>query len=158
MSSIIPRKYNNLVIIGLGVTALVAIGIVIWMMNKSEEPEKEVLVKSKGPTVDNRPTDTYLGSGKPSLAFFHSHTCGHCIHMKPAWESVVNTLKSTDQIEALAFEVKENPTEISMAGKIQGFPDIRFYPQGFPNGPFVEYHGDRSDEDLLRFAYEEASK
>lgn len=157
MSSIVPRKYNNLVIIGLGLTALVAIGIVIWMWNKSEESEKEVLVKSKG-VVDNRPTDTYLGSNKPSLVLFHSHTCGHCIHMKPAWDAVAQTLKATDQIEALAFEIKENPTEISMVKDIKGFPDIRFYKQGFPNGQYSSYNGDRSEEDLLRFAYEEASK
>lgn len=88
---------------------------------------------------------------QPALVFFHMNGCGHCTHMKPAWEAASQKLASTP-VKPLALEAGQHANVVKDLG-IRGFPTIRYYPSGFaPGAPFVEYKGDRSVESLMRFA------
>ncbi len=87
----------------------------------------------------------------PTLALFHSDSCGHCKHMMPAWNKVAATLQKERKIAVIGINDKQHADKMRESG-ISGLPEVRFYPEGFPSSKFSEYRGDRSFESILRFA------
>lgn len=150
MQNIIPRRYSNVVIIGLGLATVLALGVIYWMYNS--KTEEEVIRKIQPKPSNPEQTETNVDK-KPALILFHSNGCGHCVAMKPAWDNVARSLQNAGLVDAIAFEREQNPNEIEMAGDILGFPDIRLYPEGFPSKNYVRYSGDRSEDSLMQFAY-----
>ena len=158
MSGLLPRKYNNPVTIGLGVVLIVAVIVIFLLMTKSSStPDSSHQESQHQPeTDDSPPKETYIPSGKPAVVLFYGDWCGWSKKILPAWEKVKQALDATGQIEALDFEDNRDKAEIIKAAELpgfRGFPDIRFYPQGYPNGEPIVYSGDRSEESILKFAY-----
>lgn len=94
---------------------------------------------------------TTIGSGKPALVLFYADWCGHSKNILPAWEKVSQILNGSGQFEAIALEQKQHKAEMQKHN-VQGFPDIRFYPEGFPSQNSIPYRGNRSPESLMKFA------
>ena len=95
-------------------------------------------------------TETLIGDGRPALVLFHSDHCGHCKHMMGDWETAKQQLLSSNQYDVLSFEHGSFPDE-SKKNNIQGFPTIRYYPNGYPSGDHVEYKGNRSSDSMVKF-------
>ena len=110
-------------------------------------PQQPQAPPKPGPGADYEST---VGSGKPALVMFYADWCGHSKNMLPAWQQVEQALNSSGQFEAIALEQKKHGAEMQKHG-VRGFPDIRFYPDGFPSDNPVPYRGNRSPESLLKF-------
>ena len=156
----IPEKYKNVVAISV-VAVLVAILAYILYNYMYTTPsvqstdEQQQIPRS---AIQQQPQiETYTPSGKPTLVLFYGDWCGRSKKIHPTWEKVKSTLTKTDDVELLDFVDDRDKEEIQKASNLpgfRGFPDIRFYPQGYNNGEPVAYTGDRSEESILQFVYE----
>jgi thiol-disulfide isomerase/thioredoxin len=161
MDKILPRKYNNPVTIGLAVALVVAVGVIIYYMTR-EEPKPIIQQYQPQPAaqqVKSEHVETKVfNNNKPVLLLIWADWCGHSMNMKPAWDKVASILNEGGVVEAVDFESKTNATDIETIKpsipEFRGFPHIRFYPDGFgPNNRSIVYSGERTEEDLLKFAY-----
>jgi len=99
------------------------------------EPNREV-------NDDNK----IMSSDKPAMIFFYAPWCGHCKNAKPEFEKLMNMAKGK------AFMIDcDADKEIAQKYDVQGFPTIRYYPNGPKNGNPREYSGNRNAEDMFRF-------
>lgn len=139
---------NHIYIIA-AVTVVIISGLIyyFYFRNESYEPDTRAI---SPPT----PAPTPVGPPKKTLVLVHSHGCGHCKHMMPAWAEVVDTLKKDGTIDVLTIEASQPEAQefIKQSG-IQGFPTIRCYASGL-NSAYVDYTGDRTKMDIIKFAFE----
>jgi thiol-disulfide isomerase/thioredoxin len=171
MDSILPRKYNNPLTIGLGIALVVAVGIIIYLLSKDDKKAEHYSQKpiSSG-TAMQRPVgaskpvnpelaETHLDeSSHPALVLFWGEFCGHSRDFKPEWDKVANILNNGGQIQAIDFENKRDPQIFNAARsklpEFGGVPDVRFFPDGFDlNKKSVRFNGQRTEEAILKFAY-----
>jgi thiol-disulfide isomerase/thioredoxin len=152
MQNIVPRRYSNLVILGLGLATIAALGVIYWLYYSKKEDTVKKIQPRQNPSIPADQTETQVDK-KPVLVLIHSEGCGHCTAMKPSWDSVSRALQNAGLVDALALERSQNPQEIEMAGAVTGFPDVRLYPEGFPSKNYIKYSGDRSEDSLMQFAY-----
>ena len=94
-----------------------------------------------------------LISKKDNVSFvkFHQLECHHCKKMKKAWEDLGKLLqdkckKNISLIEVNGDALSESKSDVSK--EIRGFPTIMILEDGKKK---VEYSGDRSTEDMLKF-------
>lgn len=161
MDKILPRKYNNPVTIGLAVALVVAVGVIIYYATR-EDPKPIIQHYQTQPVaqpVETKQVETKVfNNNKPVLLLIWADWCRHSMNMKPAWDKVASILNEEGMVEAVDFESKTNAIDIEKIKpsipNFRGFPHIRFYPDGFgPNNRSIEYSGQRTEEDLLKFAY-----
>ena len=89
--------------------------------------------------------------GNVSFVKFHQPTCHHCTEMKKAWEDLGKLLQDKCKDDISLIEVNgdalsESKSDVSK--EIKGFPTIMILEDGKKK---VEYSGDRSTEDMLKF-------
>lgn len=89
--------------------------------------------------------------GNVSFVKFHQPTCPHCTEMKKAWEDLGKLLQDKCKDDISLIEVNgdalsESKSDVSK--EIKGFPTIMILEDGKKK---VEYSGDRSTEDMLKF-------
>ena len=89
--------------------------------------------------------------GNVSFVKFHQPTCHHCTEMKKAWEDLGKLLQDKCKDDISLIEVNgdalsESKSDVSK--EIKGFPTIMILKSGKKK---VEYSGDRSTEDMLKF-------
>lgn len=163
MSSLLPRKYNNPVVIGLGVALVVAVVIIVMTFGFTSRGGQATPRHEASPQHEDANTssqvqsnETFIPTEKPTLVLFHANWCPHCKNILPTWESVKKTLEESGQFDVLDFEDSRDKDHIERASKLPGFrgyPDIRLYPQGYPMGEPIAYAGNRSEESIIKFAY-----
>lgn len=88
-----------------------------------------------------------LGSA-PVVALFHSKGCPHCVNLMPTWDKFKDHHKD-GKVKVVEME-KDKDKDMMSKHKIEGFPTIRMYKEGF-DGEHTEYSGDRSLESLNDF-------
>lgn len=175
MGNFIPRKYNNTVMISLACLVVVAAVVIAYLVyNKSEEKYKPQAQLGANPHQGGHPNqpppsketrvDIPIVGGeyvtdKPTLVLYWADWCGHSIKMKPDWDKVAAALNSGG-LAALDFEHHRDVAEISKAqskyADLKGFPHIRMFPEGYgANKGSVVYTGPRTEEALLKFAYQQ---
>ena len=89
--------------------------------------------------------------GNVSFVKFHQPKCPHCTEMKKAWEDLGKLLQDKCKDDISLIEVNgdalsESKSDVSK--EIKGFPTIMILEDGKKK---VEYSGDRSTEDMLKF-------
>ncbi len=87
-----------------------------------------------------------LSSDKPAIIFFYAPWCGHCKNAKPEFEKLMQMAKG----KAHMIDCDEHK-EVAQKYGVQGFPTIRYYPNGPKNGKPREYQGNRTAEDMMQF-------
>jgi thiol-disulfide isomerase/thioredoxin len=157
MTPTIPEKYKNVVVIAVIAVLVVILAYVLYTY--MYKPTPVVRQPQITPSVVQQPqkVETYTPTGKPTLVLFYGDWCDWSKKILPTWEKVKSVLTKTDDVEVLDFEDNRDKEEIQKASNLpgfRGFPDIRFYPQGYNNGEPVAYTGDRSEESILQFVYE----
>jgi len=169
MSSFLPRKYNNPVVIGLALCVVLALIVIVVITMRQRNTKQSDLTKENvkhensnaNRIQENSSNETYVPTGKPALVLYYGDWCGHSRAMLPTWEKVKKDLENTGVIEVISFDDKNDKEEVERGSKLpefRGFPDIRFFPNGYPNGESIPYKGDRSEESLLKFAYTSGNK
>lgn len=173
LENILPRKYNNSVTIGLACLLAISVAVIIYWYMKSEtsthpSPSQQPPPPSQTPqhqhTHEQHPgnlSKTRVGGGKPALVLIWASWCGHSTNMKPAWDKVAAILNDGGAIEAVDYEDKRDPSVIELATKklpnFGGFPDIRFFPDGFDlDTNSIKFNAPRTEEEILKFAYASA--
>ena len=161
MESILPKKYNNKIVIGLAVALVVAVGVAIYyyMNSGNKEPFKNDHHQSSEGSI--KPTK--LDVQNPALVLFWAGWCGHSTAMKPAWDKIAQILANDGTVDVYEFEAEKDKNLITAAQSklrnFEGFPDIRFFPQGFDlDKPCIKHRGQRSEEEILAFAYGNLNK
>jgi thiol-disulfide isomerase/thioredoxin len=149
-----PKRYNppNLLIIGM-ILFIIAVLLIVFLMRSSKEETKQTFS-----LIEEIPPSIPLANGrsKPSLVLFYADWCGYSKKILPTWDLVRATLTESGSVDVFDFEEKRDALQVMNAIKLpefRGFPDIRFYPQGYPEDPAILYTGDRGEESLLKFAY-----
>ena len=87
----------------------------------------------------------------PSLVMFMAPWCGHCQRMKPNFERLMSLKRENPNMKIVMFDCDKRK-DLARQHSIQGFQTVRLYPRGMINRDnYVEYEGNRSTEDLVRF-------
>lgn len=87
---------------------------------------------------------------EPTLVLFMSPGCGHCNKMKPEWEKFDKTYKGI-AINTIDCSDASN-SKLARAHGVQGYPTIRYYPNGLANkSSFEEYEGEREHRSFMGF-------
>ena len=86
-------------------------------------------------------------ANKPSLVLFHADWCGHCKKMMPEWKK----FKSQNKLNVLPIDVESENKEIMNKHGINGFPTIKFFPNGHANGGAQDYTGPRTTKGFHDF-------
>lgn len=100
--------------------------------------------------------ETFQGSAKGEITFFHMNGCGHCSKMKPEWDNFEQNWNDNE----LVVNNKEQGEARDLCKKynIRGFPTIVFTINGeIPEKATSQehvYNGDRTASDLERWAKE----
>lgn len=139
---------------------LVAVALVIYYVVPKliKKNNKVVNVDTVEDSVDNQETEAPVADmvesepssgGKAQCVFFHMNGCGHCEAMKPEWAKL-SEMGSYKGCEFVDFE-SEN-VELMKLHKIQGFPTIKYCPNGVKdiNG-CVTHEGERTADAIKAF-------
>lgn len=148
---------TNLYLTGIILVLLLVIGYMYFYLrqNKTEQyNEKETPKVQPQESVDTKLPEEPSREGlpqhminKPCMTMFHADWCPHCKHLLPEWETVK---KSVAGRHLLADIESKNPMMKNF--NLKGYPTIRYFPQGLNNpSVFVEYSGDRTAADILKF-------
>lgn len=93
--------------------------------------------------------ETFGNSNNGTLALFHADWCGHCKRLMPEF----NRFESSYQGPINVKKINEGENkELAQQHGIQGYPTIRYYPNGMnDNKNFRDYEGPRTAQGLNSF-------
>ena len=90
-----------------------------------------------------------INNDKDVMLLFYAPWCGHCKALHPKYEEVAKKLKEKNPKLVLAkMDATENEVE---SVNITGFPTVKFYPGNKKDKAPIDYNGDRSVEDMIKF-------
>lgn len=162
MDSILPRKYNNKVVIGLGIALIAAVGVAVYLYMR--EPEKPKVPAPHQPMpIQQKPPqniETRVGDVKPTLLLIWARWCGWSQKAKPVWDKVATHLSKDGAIDTLDLSDENNQDEITKARpsipEFKGYPHIRYYPFGYAaDKQSIPYTGEMSEDGILKFTYQQ---
>jgi len=124
-----------------------------------ERPKRKRTAEKQGSNAEGVMTlghdnfDSVINSHDLVMVKFYAPWCGHCKSMAPAYEQAARSLKNTNwKLAELDATVSENTPIVQRYG-VRGYPTIKVFKGNQYN--HVDYSGDRSKEDLLRFIREQ---
>lgn len=163
------KSKNRNLYIGIGLIILLLVGALVWMYSSKRKDEHDLeeesdLIRSavsnaqasqtpSQPKEQFTPPQPQQKAARPAIVVFHSNGCGHCTQLMPVWAQLRQQIGN--EVDVMDFEASKE-REILAQNGVQGVPDIRYYPKGFPSQEHVKY-GDmpgasRQLDSLIRFA------
>ena len=116
-------------------------------LKSAEEPKEnkdDVFV-----VVGKKKKKEVINNDKDVMLLFYAPWCGHCKALHPKYEEVAKKLKEKNPKLLLAkIDATENEVENI---NISGFPTVKFYPGNKKNKAPIDYNGDRSVNDMIKF-------
>lgn len=112
--------------------------------------------KNDGPVtviVAHNYKDVIFDDNKDVLVEFYAPWCGHCKSLAPKYEELGALYQSNPDFASKITIAKVDATANDVPDEIQGFPTIKLFKAGDKKNP-IEYSGDRSIEDLIKFVKE----
>ena len=93
--------------------------------------------------------ETFTSQLGKEVVFFSMNGCGHCDDMMPAWKQLVSNYGSENAYVEYRHVVAQDRPDLIEKYNVQAFPTILALKDGEIS---QTYEGNRSYEDLLRFA------
>ena len=90
-----------------------------------------------------------INNNKDVMVLFYSPWCYHCKALLPKYEEVAKKLKVKNP-KLLLTKINAIENEVESIGDY-GFPKIKFYPGNKKDRPPIDYDGDKSVEDIIKF-------
>ena len=90
-----------------------------------------------------------INNNKDVMVLFYSPWCYHCKALLPKYEEVAKKLKAKNP-KLLLTKINAIENEVESIGDY-GFPKIKFYPGNKKDRPPIDYEGDKSVEDIIKF-------
>ena len=122
-------------------------------LKSAEEPKEnngDVLVVV-GKTYERE----VINNRKDVMLLFYAPWCGHCKALHPKYEEVAKKLKEKNPKLVMAkIDATENEVENI---NISGFPTIKFYAGDRKGKIPIDYDGDRTVEDIIKFIKKNAA-
>lgn len=88
---------------------------------------------------------------KDVLVNFYAPWCGHCRKFEPNYKELSKRLKHVKTMTIAKLDATRNEVE---GMTVKGFPTVILFPAGQTGGKgAVEYHGDRSPEDITKWLH-----
>jgi len=113
---------------------------------QNDGPVKVIVAKNFEEIVNDKTKDV--------LVEFYAPWCGHCKSLAPIWEELGTAMKQVPSIVVAKMDATAN--DVNPKFGIRGFPTIKFFPANDKQTP-IDYDGDRSKADILKFIKEHAS-
>ena len=116
-------------------------------LKSAEEPKenKDDVFVVVGKTFEKK----VINNDKDVMLLFYAPWCGHCKALHPKYEEVAKKLKAKNPKLLMAkIDATENEVENI---NISGFPTVKFYPGNKKNKAPIDYNGDRSVNDMIKF-------
>jgi len=142
---------------------ITADSIKTWV-DKFVKGEVEPTIKSEEVPADNSQpvkvvvaksfNDIVMDATKDVLVEFYAPWCGHCKQLAPIYDQLAESLKDVTTVTIAKIDATANDVNPNL--NIRGFPTIKLFLANDKANP-VEYNGDRSKADLLRFLKDTAS-
>lgn len=93
--------------------------------------------------------EAFENENTPCLAIFKAEWCGHCKRLMPEIQKLQQ--EKVENVNLVIIDSDQQPQLIKEHG-IQGFPSIRFYPNGLGNkSDYEDYNGERTAQSLKTF-------
>ncbi|KAI8333691.1 thioredoxin-like protein [Chlamydoabsidia padenii] len=121
-------------------------------LNSADVPES-----NDGPVkivVGKQFNEIVLDKSKDVFLEVYAPWCGHCKNLAPTWEKLGEQVKSANNNGLVIAKMDGTENDIPTEAKInvQGFPTLKFVKA--ETNEIVDYEGDRSYDDLVRFINE----
>lgn len=149
MLFICNMRYNTttLCLIGAIVVLLLLVFYLYQRDQKNEHLELNVEQHPETNTHTQPEAQAPPQNTAPVLVLFHASWCPHCKDVLPLWPQIkANMAGKLDVIDV------ESKNPIMAKHKIQGFPTIRFFPQGIDNTEsYVDHTGPRTVDGVMQF-------
>mmetsp|Transcript_100389 Transcript_100389/g.279630 ORF Transcript_100389/g.279630 Transcript_100389/m.279630 type:complete len:412 (-) Transcript_100389:84-1319(-) len=91
---------------------------------------------------------------KDVLVDFYAPWCGHCRKFEPHYRGLARKLKHVKSLRITKMDATRNEVEGMM---IAGFPTIMLFPSGGLPKKTVQYHGNREEDDMVRWLQEQCT-
>ncbi|KAJ1565207.1 protein disulfide-isomerase precursor, partial [Nowakowskiella sp. JEL0078] len=112
----------------------------------NDEPVLVIVGENYNEIVNDKTKDVFVE--------FYAPWCGHCKKLAPIWDALGKKVKSVNGIVIAKIDATENDLPTDSPFRIQGFPTLKLFKA--ETNEIVDYSGDRSEEDLLKFIKENA--
>jgi protein disulfide-isomerase-like protein len=86
----------------------------------------------------------------PTLLFFHATWCGHCKKFMPTFDKFAKAING-GKLNIVKFDSDKDKSVVEKFG-VQGFPTLMLHDP--KSKSFINYTGDRSITDLVKFVNE----
>lgn len=135
------------IVMGIAVASfLIAVYFIFSKKSVSEKPKP--VAKPQPEPIEETPI--MLDEPKAVLVMFSATWCGHCQSTAPAWDEVTQNFDGANGVRIIKVDADQSP-DLCQMHSVQGFPTIKYCPNGLddPNG--VVYQGDRSPASIVEF-------
>lgn len=103
--------------------------------------------------------DTIMDGSKPALVEFYAPWCGHCKKLAPTYEELGDAFANNRDQVLIAKVNADEHRDLGQRFGIQGFPTIKWFPQGVTGPDGVEdYRGGRDLDSLTKFVREKSGE
>ena len=95
-------------------------------------------------------TEMNTNYSTPAIVLFHANWCGHCKKLMPEWNKFENNYHKKNGIHVIKLENDEHK-DIMKKHEINGFPTIKYCPNGINDNAGTVYEGPRTEKGLIDF-------
>ena len=107
------------------------------------------------PSMQQAPTGGEQQESGKMLVLFFAPWCGHCKNLEPIWNELTQNFDGLNGVRIVKVNGDEN-SQLTQVHGVQGFPTIKFCPNGLKDNTGEVYQGPRDLQSLAQFLQQNA--